>query len=116
MYIIKCNICNIYYIGETSKKAKERINEHLNNIKNFKKNLRKSLSNFNSQTEIAIHFNEKKHQESDFNFFIFKNNITNIILRRSVETDLINLFLLFRIPILNKKIPNINSIKKFSFY
>ena len=41
VYIIKCNRCARYYIGDSKRKAKLRINEHLNNIKRFQNNFKK---------------------------------------------------------------------------
>ena len=35
IYIITCKKCNIFYIGETGKKVKLRIQKHLNNIKSY---------------------------------------------------------------------------------
>ena len=90
--------------------------EHLRAIKNFKKDLVKSLINFDDQSKISIHFNENDHLVSrDLCFFIFKTGIDNINFRKSIETDLINLFVINKIPILNKKIPKINYIKYLSF-
>ncbi|CAF1074569.1 unnamed protein product, partial [Brachionus calyciflorus] len=64
VYIIKCKLYNIFYIGETGKKVKQRILEHFYSIKKFKNNLRASLSNFDNCSEVAIHFNKASHQFS----------------------------------------------------
>ena len=36
IYILYCKFCNSYYIGETSKSFKIRLNQHINSIKKFK--------------------------------------------------------------------------------
>ena len=115
IYVIKCNLCKIFYIGQTSKNAKIRIGQHLNNILAFKKNLNKSLCNFYNCSEVAIHFSDKSHNLLNFSFYIFNSNIENNIERLSLENDLINTFLHLKIPLLNRKIPQINLISKFSF-
>ena len=115
VYIIKCNRCSVYYIGESKRKCKVRINEHLNNIKRFQKNLSITLSKLDSTTETAKHFNTNGHDfEMDFKFYIFKKNL-NDSERFSTETDLINLFLKLKIPILNEKINNMYNLKSLSF-
>ena len=42
LYIIKCSKCNVFYIGKSGKKAKERIGQHFYNINYFRQNIRKS--------------------------------------------------------------------------
>ncbi|RNA04953.1 hypothetical protein BpHYR1_013422, partial [Brachionus plicatilis] len=42
---------------------------------------------------------------------IFHSDLKQDIIRKSTETDLINFFLKFNIPIMNKKIPKIEYIK-----
>ncbi len=99
VYIIKCNRCARYYIGESKRKAKLRINEQLNNIKRFQNNYDITLSKLDSTTETATHFNTNGHEfEKDFKFYIFKKNL-NDSERFSTETDLINFFLKIKIPI-----------------
>lgn len=58
--------------------------------------------NFDTYSEVSIHFNTNGHKED------FSLNQDNI--RKSIENDLINLFLEFNIPIINIKIPKINYI------
>ena len=57
IYIISCNKCNIHYIGESKRKAKDRFAEHLKNILNFKYNIKNSIMNFSRKSEVAINFN-----------------------------------------------------------
>ena len=115
IYIIKCSLCNVFYIGQSSKNAKTRINQHLNNILFFKKNVSKSLINFYNLSEVAIHFSSIKHDFSNFSFFIFNSNILNDSIRLSQETDLINIFINLNIPILNKKIPSFFNLTNLTF-
>ncbi|RNA31587.1 hypothetical protein BpHYR1_010104 [Brachionus plicatilis] len=70
--------------GESSRKAKIRILDHLYLIRKFKKYIRKSL---------------------------VKSDLKQDIVRKSTETDPINFFLKFNIPIMNKKIPKIKCIR-----
>lgn len=115
VYIIKCKKCNLFYIGETSKNCKTRISQHLNSISRFKKNIVKSLENFESNSEIANHFGRADHGIHDFVFAIFKSNLFDDSIRKSVEAELINLFKCLEIPIINQKIPNYQFIKTLSF-
>jgi hypothetical protein len=115
VYIIKCKKCNIFYIGESYRSARTRISDHLYSIKKFSKNIRKSLVNFEKCSEVSIHFNISGHKEEDFSFYLFKSELNNDLIRKSTETDLINFFLKFEIPIINKKIPKIEHIKTLTF-
>lgn len=98
------------YKGELDKKAKERISQHLYNINYFRQNIRKSLGNFHKLSEVSIHFNSLNHSLDDLKFCIFKTNLHDKIKSVSTETKLINIFLKFQIPIINKKIPKIEYI------
>ena len=117
VYIIFCNKCNVYYIGETGRTVSARLSEHIKNIKNFKKDINLSLSNYNKVSEVAIHFNKDNHSLINFNFFIFKINLLENEQRKSIETDLINIFVNLGVSILNKpnKIPSSKYIKNFAF-
>lgn len=106
VYIILCIKCDVYYIGQTSKSFKTRLKQHLYNIKKFKPFINKT-------SEVGAHFALKNHVvDEHLRFCIFRANIAN---RLSVESDLINLFLILGKIILNEKIPNNNFIKKFCF-
>ena len=51
------------------------------------------MINIANKTEVAIHFNERGHDlESDLKFCIFECNINFDPYRKSIETDLINMF------------------------
>ena len=54
IYLINCNKCNLQYIGQTSRKLKERFTDHFSNIKTHK------------NTPIAIHFNQPSHTINNF--------------------------------------------------
>ena len=107
VYILICIKCNCFYIGQTSKCFKQRLYQHLNNIKNFEP-IVKQIS------EISTHFNLKNHNKNDLRFLIFKSDLDDSE-RYSIENDLINIFINLKLKILNEKIPNQFFIKKFSF-
>jgi len=117
IYIIACKRCNKYYIGETKRTAFKRFSEHLKNIRSFRSNIDKSLINYEKCNETTIHFNYTKHVlNEDLQFFILVNSLSNDIIRRSKETDLINYFKTLKINILNSKIPDSKYITNLFFY
>ena len=61
IYIIGCKRCNTYYIGESERTAEKRLSEHLRNILKFKNDIYKTLVHYDSQSEVAIHFNCSFH-------------------------------------------------------
>ena len=84
IYIIICNRCSLFYVGESSKSLKERTSQHINHIINFipyKKYENK---------EVARHFRSKKHKITDFKICVFKTEIENDEIRKNIEQDLIN--------------------------
>jgi hypothetical protein len=87
----------------------------LYSISSFSKNLNTTLSNFDSCSPVAEHFSKRDHSLNNFSFLIFQKNLNDSSLRKSVEADLINLFVKLNQPILNKFIPNIKNIKQLSF-
>jgi len=90
------------------------MNEHLNDILNFNRDLNKTLSNYDKLSEVAIHFNQNGHCiKRDFRFGVFENNVINNIYRKTIETDLINLFDKTN-SIINIKKPSV-VIKYFTF-
>ena len=116
VYIIICNKCKNYYIGESGKTVKERISQHLNDIKRFTKNLDFSLGNFNSCSPVAIHFSDTNHEvEKHFKFVVFNKDFSKEITRKSVESDLINIFQSLGQSLLNKHIPSKSTISTLSF-
>ena len=115
IYIIACNKCQKYYIGETRRTAKKRFSEHLKNILDFKHNIFNSIRNLSRKSEIAIHFNCSKHSFCDLNYYILKNSLYNDEIRKSKETDLMHIFNTLKINILNRKIPDKKYIKHLFF-
>jgi hypothetical protein len=53
IYLITCRVCNIQYVGETSRSLAVRLTEHRSNIKT------------NKDTPIGHHFNSVGHNETD---------------------------------------------------
>ena len=99
IYIINCRLCNFYYVGQT-KRIKRRMRDHLNFC---------IFDNtFNSSCRVVSwHFNKHRHNlNKDFNFFIFRENITELHLRLSIETQLITLFNRLRVKLMNDFIPD----------
>ena len=93
----------------------KRIDEHLKSIVNFNRDLDKTLINFDNLSEVAVHLNKNGHNtERDFRFCVFENNVNNESYRKSIETDLINLFVKTN-TIINVKKPSIKTIKYFTF-
>ena len=98
VYVLFCTKCNFVYIGETSQSFKKRFSAHLSNIKNFIP-LEKMLS------EVAIHFNDKGHNFLDnLKACVFVNNIQDDIIRKSIESELIHLYLTFGFKVINSKL------------
>ena len=83
IYIIFCSKCSKFYVGETGKSLKERMKQHINHIKKF--------IPYRKYHEfiLAKHFNLKGHTMENFSCCIFKSNIYDIVMRKSMEKDLI---------------------------
>ena len=100
IYIIYCNICKTFYIGQSKRSVKERIYEHIYSIKNhfpFKYN----------NTTVANHFNLKFHNLSNFSFFIYNINIEDDDFRLATEAKLIFLFKnIYNVNIINNSFPS----------
>ena len=62
-------------------------------MKKFSQTLEYSLINIDSFKEIAIHFNESGHTLDNFKFCVIESYVKNPDIRKSIETDLINLCL-----------------------
>jgi len=93
----------------------KRIDEHLKSIENFNRDFDKTLINFDKLSEVAVHFNKNGHNtERDFRFCVFENKVNNESYRKSIETDLINLFVKTN-TIINVKKPSIKTIKYLTF-
>ena len=84
IYIIICKKCKLYYVGETYKKLKERIAQHLNHIFNFI-----PYEKYYDKI-VAKHFRTDNHSLNDFNVCVFKSNFINSKERKEKEQDLIN--------------------------
>jgi hypothetical protein len=116
IYIIKCKLCNAFYIGETARSVKTRIKEHLSNIKKLNKDIRRSISFVNSNSEVAHHFNLKNHLiHLHFSYTVFMSDVTDNDKRKSIEIDLINILLNNNIKIINTKLPKYEYIKLLTF-
>lgn len=103
IYIIKCKLCNFFYIGQTNC-IKKRIYKHLYDIKNF-------VPFEKNNTSVSIHFNLKYHiYQKHFSFFIYRNNLENLNQRLNLESFLINLFLKMKVNLINDCIPNMKTI------
>ena len=98
IYFIKCNKCNLYYIGETSRQISIRIQEHLYKInyciklKNIqdKSKLKNFFENCNKSVALYKHFMINHNLQEDFSFQVFISNCKYFRLR--LETDLILIF------------------------
>ena len=103
IYIIKCKLCpNTYYIGET-KCIKNRISQHINDIKNF--------IMYKKYTCVSLHFNLKNHNYKEhFSFFVFERSLEDRELRELKEKSLIFLFKKLNMNVLNDYIPSINAL------
>ena len=90
--------------------------------------LRKDLNNIrgtyltfipyhNVTSEVGLHFNLKNHDfKKDLKFCIFNKDLNILDDRLSIETDMINIFKLNGVPLLNVKVPNHNFINRLSFF
>lgn len=79
IYAIRCQKCLKLYIGETGRKIKQRINEHMSKIR--KNNLVNSVSR---------HFNQKGHSLHDFEWVVLGSPfVQGKYFRRRLECSLI---------------------------
>ena len=63
-------------------------------------------------TSVYEHFNRSKHNiNRDFSFLVFKTDLDTLQIRLSVEAQLIHLFRVLKIRILNEFLPNIANYK-----
>ena len=100
IYIIHCKLCDTFYIGQSQRKIKDRIGEHVRSIINF-------TPFSNSSTTVSNHFNLVGHDLNDFEFFIPFINLEDEIYRRHLEAKLICLFKnTFNINIINNDFPS----------
>ena len=100
VYIIKCIICDSYYIGQTEC-IKTRLYTH---IRGCKFNI---IPHSNNCSGVFEHFNKNDTCVINyFSFVVFRNNINNKFKRLNIETQLIHLFIDLGIKIMNDKIPD----------
>ena len=103
IYIIICEMCLKYYIGQTAN-FKRRFKQHINSCIAF--------NNSNCKC-VREHFNSAFHNYSKhLKFIIFRVDIEDKKLRVNIENQLIYFFHTSKIPILNDFIPNFQLYKK----
>jgi hypothetical protein len=96
-------------LGQTKRRAVERLNEHFEDIKNF-------IPFIKCTSEVGMHFNLRRHNyRKHFSFYLFKKDIEDLKHRLSIETDLIHIIKEYNPPIVNLKIPSKSKIIFFSF-
>ncbi len=104
VYVIFCRQCNFYYIGQT-KRLSKRIREHVLNC--F---LNDALGG--NCSSVFPHFNLPKHHlKTDFRFMVFRSNIDDLHTRLNIEAQLIYLFKILGLNILNNFIPDLYKYK-----
>ena len=109
IYILKCLKCNCFYIGQ-AKSFEKRFEQHKRDIITF-------IPYYNVTSEVGLHFNLKNHDyKKDLKFCIFNKDLNILDDRLSIETDMINIFKLNGVPLLNVKVPNHNFINRLSFF
>jgi len=79
IYIIYCDLCEKFYIGETQFSLKIRMKQHINQIKKFKPFLK-----YHDKV-VARHFNLKGHKPINFKCTIFRKDIPDVSLRKAKE-------------------------------
>lgn len=99
IYIIKCDICNCFYIGETGRKASIRLKGNIKNFVPYEKRL----------TPVSIHFNLNNHSLNNFNLYLIKTDLDDST-RFYLEKKLIHKFKIYDIPILNIGFPSLYNI------
>ena len=106
IYIIKCNLWNSLYIGQ-SQNFKNRMKTHI-------KGCKLNIKSYSSCTCVVDHFNISGHKVAiNSEFFIFKSNISNKWARLNLETQLINLAARLNVKLLNNLIPDPYYWKRF---
>jgi hypothetical protein len=105
IYILFCNYCNFFYIGQTMD-IKERIYKHLYDIKTF-------VPYSSRSTSVSIHFNLRNHCIDNFSFYIFRKDIDNLEVRLFNESFLINLCKKLGVNLINNHIPIIKDYYNF---
>lgn len=105
VYIIFCNLCNVFYVGETGNSLNSRFYNHIYSIKKF-------LPFETKHNEIPYHFNLRGHNYlQHMRIYIFKSGITDKYQRLCMEAELIHIFLLTKNRVINSKL--IHNIEHF---
>ena len=100
IYILKCNFCSSYYIGQTEDLYR-RLRTHIRCCK------LKIVPNSSICSKIINHFHLNDNCTFDnFSFFVFRNDVTNKYQRLNIETQLIHLFIDLGLKVLNDFIPD----------
>ena len=98
IYIIFCKLCKIYYIGQSKRSVKERLNEHFYKINNHVP--------FDNCTTVSNHFNLLLHDLSYLKFFIYTVDLHDDKERQHLENKLIFLFKnIFNVKLINNVFP-----------
>ena len=100
IYIIKCKKCNAYYIGQSYRTVRERLNEHIYSINNF-------IPYIKNISSTSIHFNLLNHSLDDFTFYIMYKDIFDDDLRIHVESKLHLFKNVLNLKVMNREIPSI---------
>lgn len=106
IYVLSCTQCRYHYIGESSRLASIRLQEHVYNINyHYKFKVFKGV--------VSQHFNDGLHDLNELykilRFSILKKDLIDTNKRRHMESDLINIFNKFKIKTMNdmsNTIPN----------
>ena len=77
IYLVTCNKCKVQYVGSTSNEFQVRFCNH-----------KSAMSTKKTTGEVAVHFNNEKHQLSDFEFILIEQ-ICNIDDKHSVDKRLL---------------------------
>lgn len=101
IYCISCSVCDIKYIGETSRQLNARIGEHLRNVKN--KSHLKPQNSINEDAGVAKHFNLVGHTIDNFKVQCIKHASFKVDDRRREEKRFIYLLNTITPHGLNKK-------------
>ena len=98
IYILHCDYCNAFYIGETTQTFEKRLDSHRSNIRCFKP-YEKEYS------DVAAHFNKKGHNHLvHLKSYVIACDIFNDDTRLDIESEMIHLFLLFGCKLINSKL------------
>ena len=81
VYVIRCNRCEVLYVGETERALNQRCGEHISDIRH------------NRGTSVADHFNLIGHSEYDVRVqVLWHMKSRDVVDRRAMEEHFINLF------------------------